>query len=417
MRIQANQETFRSYVFFWSGQLASLLGSSIAQFVIIWWVTIETGNAMYLALAAFLGLAPMVILGPFAGVLADRWNRKKLIGVVDFLQALATLVLVLLFRFGIVSIWHVFVLLTLRGVFQAFHQPAVSAITPSMVPKEKLSRMNGLNYLFSGAVNMIGPIVGAFLLIFWQIYDILWIDVATFLIAVVPLLIVAIPSVKMEKGNSSFKQDFSDGFSFIRNARGLLPLLFVATMLNFLLTPLSTLLPYYVKFDHLGDASAFALIMASFEGGILIGGLIMSLLKGFKRKMVANTLAIFAVFLGYAFVALTPTSWFWLMAISGLFMALFVPVANVTLQTIMQTTVPLNMQGRVFSVTMALAMAAQPAGIILSGTIAVLTGTANLFLACAAFGMLTMTLAWFFTDIRHVEKATEPAFSSEQPPT
>lgn len=73
-----------------------------------------------------------------------------------------------------------------------------------------------------------------------------------------------------------------------------------------MLTPLSTLLPYYVKFDHLGDASAFALVMAFFEGGILVGGLLMSILKGFKRKMDAIALVIFAVFLGYSFVALTP---------------------------------------------------------------------------------------------------------------
>jgi DHA3 family macrolide efflux protein-like MFS transporter len=352
-------------------------------------------------------------LGPFAGVLADRWSRRKLIGVVDFLQALATVVLISLFWLDIVSIWHVFVLLTLRGVFQAFHQPAVSAITPSMVPREKLSRMNGLNFLFSGAMTMVGPIAGALLLEFWEIHSILWIDVITFLIALVPLLLVAIPSVRAGESKSSFKQDFSEGFRFIKNARGLLPLLFVATALNFLIAPLSTLLPYYVRFDHLGDAAAFALVSASFEGGILFGGLLMSVLKGFKRKMVATTLAIYVAFVGYAFVALTPVGWFWFMAISGLSMALFVPIANVNLQTIMQTIVPMNMQGRVFSVTMALATAAQPIGMILSGTIALFTGTANLFLGCAAIGMITLTIAWFFTDIRHVEKAAEPQFASE----
>lgn len=409
MEIQTNQETFKSYLFFWSGQLASLLGSSIAQFVIIWWITVETGNTLYLALAAFLGLAPMVILGPFAGVLADRWSRRKLIGVVDFLQALATVVLISLFWLDVVSIWHVFVLLTVRGIFQAFHQPAVSAVTPSMVPKEKLSRMNGLNFLFSGAMTMVGPIVGALLLEFWEIYSILWIDVVTFIIALIPLLVVIMPSVRARESKSSFKQDFSEGFGFIRNARGLLPLLFVATALNFLFTPLFTLLPYYVKFDHLGDAAAFALVSASFEGGILFGGLLMSTLKGFKRKMAATALAIYAAFIGYAFVALTPIGWFWFMATSGLAMALFVPIANVNLQTIMQTIVPLNMQGRVFSVTMALATAAQPIGMILSGTIAVFTGTANLFLGCAAFGVVTLTIAWFFTDMRHIEKVAESA--------
>ena len=93
----ANRATFRSYLFFWSGQLFSLLGSSIAQFVIIWWITLETESTFYLSIAALLGFAPMVILGPVTGVLADRWSRKKLIGVVDLLQAFATIALIFLF--------------------------------------------------------------------------------------------------------------------------------------------------------------------------------------------------------------------------------------------------------------------------------------------------------------------------------
>ena len=407
MEIQADQTTFRSYLFFWSGQLTSLLGSSIAQFVIIWWITLETGSAMYLALASFLGLAPMVILAPFAGVLVDRWSRRLLIGIVDFLQALATVILVFLFWLGIVSTWQILLLLTVRGIFQAFHQPAVSAITPLMVPREKLSRMNGLSYLCSGAVTLVGPLLAALLLGFWRIDQILWIDVITFLVALVPLLMIRIPSVRKEQGNASFKAEFLEGFTFMRKARGLLPLLILATALNFLLTPLSTLLPYYVKFDHLGEAPELAFVMASFQGGILAGGLLMTLIKGFKRKMIAVAFSIYIIFLGYVLLALTPTGAFWFMAVSGIIMALCLPVANVSTQTIMQTIVPMKMQGRVNSVTMALATAAQPLGMILSGTIVEFTRTAILFLGCAVSGILILTLSWFFTDIKSVEKVEE----------
>jgi DHA3 family macrolide efflux protein-like MFS transporter len=414
MEMQANQATFRSYLSFWSGQLASLLGSSIAQFVIIWWITLETGNALYLALASFLGLAPMIILAPFAGVLVDRWSRRVLIGVVDFLQALATVVLIFLFWLDIISIWYVLLLLTLRGIFQAFHQPAVSAITPLMVPKEKLSRMNGLSYLCTGAVSLVGPVVAALLLGVWTIHEILWIDMITFLIALIPLLIIRIPPVKIKQANSSFKEEFLEGFNFIKNARGLLPLLILATALNFLLSPLSTLLPYYIKFDHLGEAPDLAFVMAFLQGGILAGGLLMSVTKEFKTKMVVSAFSIYIIFVGYALMALTPLGLFWFMAMSALFMALCLPVANVSMQTIMQTIVPMKMQGRVSSVVMALASAATPLGMILSGTMVGFTGTANLFLGCALLGMLVLTLSWFFTDIKHVEKIEEYSLSSEQ---
>lgn len=405
MQNQADQSTFRRYLFFWSGQLASLLGSSVAQFVIIWWITLKTESTLYLSLASLLGFAPMIILMPFAGVLVDRWNRKALIAIVDFLQALAAGVLIWLFWIDNVSIWHVLALLTFRGVFQAFHTPAVAAIIPLMVPKTRLSRMNGLDFLFSGAATLVGPVVAALLLGLWQIHQILWIDVGTFLIALVPLLLITIPSVKQTKQEKpSFTKEFLEGLRFIKNARGLLPLHEVATALNFLLAPLSTLLPYFVKFDHLGEASDFALVTAALQGGILAGGLLMSILKGFKRKMVAFTISVYIAFLGYALVALTPTGLFWFMAMSALVMALCVPVANISMQTIRQIIVPLEMQGRVNSVTMALTSAATPLGMILSGIIVGSTGTANLFLGCAAAGTIVITLSWFFTDIRHVEE-------------
>ena len=115
--VLADQATFRNYLFFWSGQLVSLLGSSIVQFAIIWWITVETGSALYLALASFLGLAPLVVVGPFAGVYADRWNRKKLIFVADLMQALAIVILIVFYWIGNVVIWQVLAVLTVRAVF------------------------------------------------------------------------------------------------------------------------------------------------------------------------------------------------------------------------------------------------------------------------------------------------------------
>lgn len=411
MEGQADPTTFRSYLTFWSGQLISLLGSSVAQFVIIWWITLETGSALYLSLASLLGFAPMIILSPFAGVFVDRWSRKALIGVVDFLQALVTVALILLFSVGIVSIWYVLALLALRGVFQAFHNPAVAAIVPLMVPRDKLSRMNGATYLFSGAVTLAGPILAAFLLEIWKIGQILWIDAVTFIIAVIPLLLVSIPSVGKEdpdnQDDPSFKREFSEGLAFVKKARGFLTFIMVATAMNFLLTPVSTLAPYFVKFDHFGGASDLAFVLASFQGGVLAGGLLMLVIKGFKRKMVAVVLSVYIIFSGYALMALAPTGLFWFMAMAGLIMAFCIPIANVSIQTITQTVVPKKILGRVSSVTGALASAASPLGMILSGVIVGFTRTANLFLACAVSGILILTLAWFFTDIRHVEEMKE----------
>lgn len=405
---RANASTFRSYLAFWIGQLVSLFGSSVAQFVIVWWIMLETESPLYLGLASLVGFAPMIVVSPFAGVFVDRWNRRVLIGIVDFLQAIATIILILLFSTGLVSVWQVLILLTLRGVFQAFHNPAVSAIVPLMVPKDKLSRMNGLNFLFNGMVTLVGPIIAAVLLESWEIGQILWIDAATFTVALLPLLAIRFPSIRrkpdVDTSKNPFKRELLEGFSFIKNARGLLPFTMLATVLNFLLTPIGTLMPYYVKYEHFGVASDLAFILAFFQGGVLAGGVLMSLIKGFQRKMVAITISVYVIFLGYALLALTPIGFFWFMAISGLVAAACIPIANVSIQTIIQTVVPPEMYGRVNSFIGALASAASPLGMILSGAIVELTGTAILFLGCSISGILVTTLSWFFTDMRYVEE-------------
>jgi DHA3 family macrolide efflux protein-like MFS transporter len=167
--------------------------------------------------------------------------------------------------------------------------------------------------------------------------------------------------------------------------------------------PLSTLMPYFVKFVHLGDASALALVEAAFQGGLLAGGLFMLMSKGFKKKIRAFIVSCLIVFTGYAMVSFTPFGMFWFMAAAALVFSLPLPAGNVSVRTIIQTVVPLELQGRVGSVIMSLASLASPLGMIMSGVLAAIVGTANLFLGSALLGILVLVPSWFLTDIRHAE--------------
>jgi DHA3 family macrolide efflux protein-like MFS transporter len=352
----------------------------------------------------------MIVVTPFAGVLVDRLNRKVLIGSVDMLQALATVALIILFWSGVASVWFVFGILAFRSVCQAFHSPAVTAIVPLMVPRDKLSRINGLSYLLNGMMTLLGPVVGAVLLAFWTVDWILWVDPITFVMAIIPLLLIKIPSVKMEGEKAekrSFWKDFGEGLSFVRNKRGLMPVVMLATLLNFLFMPLVTLIPYFVKYDHFGGSAELAIVMAAFQAGMFIGGLLMLALKEFKRKMLVTAVCILLAYAAYALTALTPTGWFWFMAAGAFLLDLCVAPANVSLRTILQVVVPAEMQGRVNAVLTSLASAASPFGMILAGTIVGFTGTVSLFLGCAATGTLVLLAFWFFTDMRKVEETEE----------
>jgi DHA3 family macrolide efflux protein-like MFS transporter len=403
MQAVADKETFRHYLYFFFGQQFSLLGSSVVQFAIIWWITLATADTVYLSLAAFVGFAPMVVLVPFTGVLADRWNRKILIAVADFLQAFTTVILILLFWSRLASVPVVLGALGVRGICQAFHVPAASAIVPAMVPQDKLSRMNGLDYVTNGIVMLAGPVIGALLLVFASIEQVLWIDPATFAIALIPLILIRIPHVRDTHEKTSFKKDFAEGLGFVKHTNGLLPLIFLATALNFLLMPVATLLPYFVKFDHLGNVTDLALVSALINGGMLSGGLFMTVRKGFQKGTAVFMVSILVAQIGYALISLTPYGVFWFMGMAGLIHGFPVPIANVSVRTILQKAVPLKMQGRVNSVIVSLASLATPAGMIMSGTLAKYTGTAPLFLGCALLGILVLVPSWFLTSIRRLD--------------
>ena len=309
------------YIFFWIGQLISLLGSSVVQFTIIWWITLETGSEFFLALSTLLGFGPAVLLTPIAGVFVDRWSRKKLIATVDFFQAIVTIALIYSFMIGYANVWYVLAVITIRGVFQAFHGPAVQAIIPLLIPKEKLSRMNGLDYLFNGVILMVGPLVGAFLLNFFVIYEVLWLDAITFVIAVIPTIIISIPSVKrpkMVKEKVPFRTEISEGFSFIKNQQGLLALLAVFTAANFFLRPLYVLLPLFVKDIHLGGAEELAFLFAAFQAGMIGSSMIMSSWRGFKNNSHGVALGIFVMYFGFILCSFTPSGLFTLL-VFGMF--------------------------------------------------------------------------------------------------
>ncbi|MFW9995054.1 MAG: MFS transporter [Candidatus Odinarchaeota archaeon] len=408
----SNRHNINGYIIFWIGQLISLLGSSIVQFAIIWWITVETGSEFFLALAAFLGFGPTIVLTPVAGVFVDRWSRKKIIATVDFLQATITVLLIYLFVIGVVDVWSVLAIITCRGLLQAFQGPAVEAIIPLLIPRDILSRMNGLNYLFSGVIFLIGPLVGAMLLEWWTISDILWLDAITFLVAIVPTIIISIPpikglSAKVKDEKTSFREELTEGLVFIRNKQGLLALLSVFTAANFFLQPFFILLPLFVTKIHTGGAGELALLIAAQQAGLIGGSMLMSFWKGFRNKAQGVALGIFGMYAGLFICSTSPTGLFLLLTAGVFIIGFALPVANVSSQTIWQSVVPPEKLGRVFSVRVTIAQASAPLAMMLTGIIAGTIGIVYLLKISLFSGLLFLGYSWFFTGFRNVEKTLE----------
>ena len=413
MEILANKETFRQYLFFWVGQLFSLLGSMVVFFVLMYWIAFVYNNPMISAFSTFLYVIVMTITMPLAGVVADRVNRKLLIIVADSSQAFFTFALILFFQFGVANIWIVYIFLSLRSVCQAFHAPTVNAIIPTMVPKDKLSRINGVNFLFNGVVQMIAPFIGATLLIFLSVNMIFWADVITYFIALVPLLIISIPSVnqinhseeKIEK--RSFIKEFRLGFKTIRLIPGVITLLILAMILNFLIRPLDSLMALFIINFHGGAAGHLALTQMTFTGGLISGALLTSIKKNWNNKIRTIFIALGIAMLGYLIFALAPPGQYYIIALGGIILGFNLPIVNSLAQTYMQMAVPPDKLGRVGSIDHALSSAISPIGAILSGPLALIFGIQGLFILFSVIGIASTIGFWSFTGIRKVDLDSE----------
>jgi len=409
----ANNDTFKSYMFFWSGQLVSMLGSMVVFFVLTFWIADVYGDPMISAFASFLFVIVMTVCLPIAGVVADRVNKKKLIIIVDSSQALATFFLILLFRFGMANIWVAYIFISLRSVFQAFHVPTVNAIIPTMVPKDKLSRINGINFLFSGVVQFFAPFIAAILLMFLSIYMIFWVDIITFFIALVPLVLITIPSVKkISKSEEavkkvSFIREFKVGLKTLMIIPGLIIMTVLSMLLNFLIRPVDSLMALFIIDVHGGGAPHIAFSEMVFTGGMIAGAIITSIKKNWNNKIRVIFISISVALTGYMIFAVAPPGSFLIIGLGGVILGFNLPIINSLYQTFLQTTVPADKMGRVSSIDQTLGSAISPLGSLLAGPLALILGIPALFFYCGLIGLLVTIGFWSFTSIRKVDMDSE----------
>jgi len=391
-----------------AGQAFSLFGSRLVQFTIVWWLTQASGSASVLAFASIMALLPQVLLGPFAGSLVDRWNRRMVMIVSDGAIALAIVVLSFLYSQGSVEIWHIYVLMFVRSLLGAFQWPAFQASTSMMVSEEQLSRVAGFNQSLQGLVGIIAPPLGALLFEVLPIPFILGIDVATAVLAIGPLLFISVPqparAPSAEKGLRSVLSDMREGMRFVWDWKGLRYIMAISMIINFLISPAFTLLPIVVKEHFGGGAVELAWIQSASGIGMIAGGLLLGVWGGFKKRVVT---AFTAVIVGGVFVivfGLTPGSML-LLAIASMFIfSITNSIANGTFFAAMQATIPPEMQGRVFTLLMSLSGSMTPIGLAIAGPVADILGEMTWFLIGGATLSVMGTLVFFIPSIMNLEE-------------
>lgn len=400
----------------WTGQAFSLFGSSLVQFALVWWLTRETGSATVLATATLFALLPQILLGPIAGAAVDRWNRRMIMIIADATIALATLVLIYLFVSDQVQVWHIYVIVTIRSLGQAFHTPAMTSSTSLMVPDKHLARIAGANQTLQGLLGIFAPPLGALLIELYSTQQVLLIDIGTATLAILPLLFLPIPQPARradkageELSRTSFAKDLRDGFSYVVKWKGLLGLILLAMLLNFLLIPSSSLLPLVVTKVFQGGAAELGWVESMFGIGLITGGILLSTWGGFKRRIVTSLGGVIGIGIGIVLTGLIPADRFSLL-LAACFLVGFTQVfANGPLLAIMQATVAPDMQGRVFSLLGAGAAAMMPLSLLIAGPVSDHFGIRFWYIFGGSACILMTLAALFVPAIMNIENNHESA--------
>lgn len=437
----------KTFTIIWFGQLVSLVGTAMTRFALLIWAYDQTGSATTVALLGFFSFGPYVVVSPFAGAWVDRLDRRWVMILADLGAGVMTITVLLLFASDQLQIWHLFVAQALSGTFEAFQLPAYIAATSLLVPKAHYARASGMRSIAESGSQIAGPVAAGALLAFIHIEGIMLLDVATFLVAMVTLWWVRIPkpndvaasslasaSPAAEVGElaelpmSSIWQDVRLGFDYITQRRGLLGLLLIFVGINFFAAlTYFAVLPALVLARTGSDEHALALVEAALGLGGVIGGIILSLWGGPRRKihmvLVATAVSFWA---GDLLFATGQTVVVWM--IGAFAAAFFVPFIVGGNRAIWQAKVPAAIQGRVFSVQAMLQTATMPLGYLVAGPLADwvfepamavngrlaptfgwLVGTGPgagmglMFLGTAVCGTLMSLSGYLFTAVRHVE--------------
>lgn len=360
-----------AFVVIWLGQFVSVAGSFMTSFALGIWAWEKTGSAQALALVGVFTYAPLILVTPLVGVLVDRWNRKLVMMLSDLGAVLASITVFILFITGRLEIWHIYATTAFASTFQAFQWPAYSATVTLMVPKKHYSRASGMISMVESASNIVGPVLAGSLIGVVGVRGILIIDILTFFVAIITLLIVIVPQPIVEKTKTSFKKilkDMTFGFNFIFSRPGLLGLQMVFFAANFM-TVIGWAVINPMVLARTGDAQILGFVQSFAAVGGLVGAVFLTIWGGPKQLVSGILLGwILNGLLGRSLMGITDQPWLWMVAV--FLLAFFMPTVNGCSQAIWQKKVPPKQQGRVFAVRRFIAQITVPISMAFSGWLA-----------------------------------------------
>lgn len=419
----------RSIGWFLTGQGVSQIGSGLVQFAVIWYVATKTGSGSAMTAVIVASFVPQLLVALFAGVWADRFNRKWIIALADAGIAIATLVIAILFMIGKQSIWQIYVISAIRSLGGGIQGPAVSAAIPQLVPREQLVRINGIQSTIGNATQLLSPILGGLALTLLPMFGVFMIDVVTATIAIILLVFIPFPKqhglyvepleklseaeemakaatqsavsseveLNLGSGQESGWQSLKEGVRYIRESRLISVLMSIYAGFMFLLAPTITLMALYLKRNFGEEEWYLTVAQTSLFAGMVLGGLIVSWIGKFKHKLRVIQMAGFSLALaiiGLGLLGAFRSPLFSVFAAIAFVAGTVVPFYTTNVTVLIQEETPPDRHGRVFAVLFMVGSAAIPAGSIVFGPLADLISVEAILFAT---GLLQIALVLLST--------------------
>jgi len=365
------QDWRKKIIIFLVSQNISLFGSALVQYAISWYITLTTQSGIMMTVAIICGFLPTFFLSPFAGVWADRYNRKILIILADALIAVSTLIIAVIFLLGYKAIWLLLAVSVVRALGTAIHGPAVGAILPQIVPEDKLTRVNATNSSIQSFILLTAPMLSGVLYSIASIEAIFFIDVTTAALAIATLLFfLQVPAhgKALQKQKTGYFNDLREGYGYIKNHGYVKTIFIFCAVFLFLAAPAAFLTPLQVARSFGSDVWRLTALEVVFSAGMMAGGLLIAAWGGFKNKIHTMALATLISGLCTLFLGVIPVFWIYLffMAVIGIVM----PAFNTPFTVLLQQKVETDFMGRVFGVLTMISSVMMPLGMLVFGPVA-----------------------------------------------
>ncbi|MDU1455430.1 MAG: MFS transporter [Paeniclostridium sordellii] len=381
----------KNFFLLWQGQMVSVLGDVFYLMALNFWMLEITGSTALMGMLSAVTMLPKIILGPFAGVFVDRWDRKKLIVLTDLIRGVIVTFVGIAGVMGFIQVWMVFIVGIISGICAAFFNPAINSSRPDIVPEDKLLKANSVTSLAQSGMDMIGNAVGGVLYVLIGAPYMFLLNGISYLFSAFTEIFITIPKVKREEKEITFIEDFKLGIKFLNNFKVYKKMFIYSSIINFFGNAgMILLIPYFKETEFLGTQKyGFAMMVLAM--GMVFGSILLSI-KGIKRENKFKVFNISLVSCTTLLLVAIITNNYIVLLLCWLFGFFFNVIFNTIFSTAAMSTIPSDIRGKVMAITSAISMGLVPIGQLLAGVLGDLMPIRFvlfiMFLCCFIIGFL-----------------------------